>query len=414
MADIFGGTLQLMRDNPTPGDNMDRASQLNAHLSSIAANAFMNAQERAVQERTEMQTRAGFIELGKYLSGVTDWSDPKAEAGAWNIVSKNPWVAKSPMFPHVMENFKASRLAKAAATSREAIASDMALARTAVADETSRRRLSELQWKLDNGVTPTIDDRAWLEGLKQQSIESRQLNVTEARGLVNEQRDAARHALENNGVASDRIIQVGGTTWLKSGKTGYHKVGLFNQAEEDANKDDRKGISILDKAISETSDETARGELLSKKTGLVNRVGERKTKAEKRLVSDLGRLNSTEGVPINKVLESAPETTPTVEPPPAAAPIPGAVAPPPDAAKGELTPDQANAFLKAAGGDEEKATAIAVQAGYKLPTSPIAQPAPAMRQNLLPWEPDKSKRVEGELYDTDRGPLVWTGTQWQK
>ncbi len=67
-------------------------------------------------------------------------------------------------------------------------------------------------------------------------------------------------------------------------------------------------------------------------------------------------------------IKSPPPSKAKSEPPPpleASQPIPESVAPS-DSNKGALTEDQARAFLKAAGGDKDKARAMAREAGYKL------------------------------------------------
>ena len=123
MADIFSGlNIGASTNNPTPQDDQNRSMQVHSHLASIAAQAFMVSQERAIKEKTDLQVRAGTVELANYLSSVKDFSTPEAESGFWAIVAKNPWTTKASEFPHVAGMFPEARKAKDLANNRLAIA----------------------------------------------------------------------------------------------------------------------------------------------------------------------------------------------------------------------------------------------------------------------------------------------------
>lgn len=146
----------IQRESPTDAlaKGIQAGSQI-AHNLLAARNFALQQQESIVRQQNDLRIREGLIKFGTYMGGVTNWDDPKAEAGAWAVGKEAPWIMNTPAFREGIQNFKTARMASDEQKSREKISAEIVKSRELASKEaaTLRKTVS------DDALTARLEAR---------------------------------------------------------------------------------------------------------------------------------------------------------------------------------------------------------------------------------------------------------------
>ncbi len=425
-----------MIQRQTPGDalvsGIAAGSQIAHNI--LAARSFaLQQQESITQQQNSMRMREGLVAVGAYMGNIPPdkWSSPEAEAGAYKLLEQNPWLGQTPAFQQGINNFKTAQAAKEAAASREAVAlyhgAELGQNRR-VAEQTMAGTIPSIIKGLDEqGVAeftqkfPTYDPNKDYNDAAKAEIKAGLVPIIQSAGqrmqtakLPSEQRNAKALSELSQGINS--AIE----------RDDYAEAGRLNeqmQFMQDLLKKSGGGTELFTadqvgvaKSIKVPGTDEVLGYIVpqsTKTSKILNAKKEELTKAQEAVV--LGKIIGTEVSPevdeaakarlieIAHMPKSLAEKKPAPKPmsrwdviksafsgdnvfsqPPPAAAAPAATAAPSDAVKGALTDAQSAAFLKAAGGDQVKADAMAKDAGYNLPSATTPQVSTQAQFDALP------------------------------